>query len=547
MGPGTRPGLAHAEFDRYRTRAMTHDRMGVSHSHRPVPRAERPLADALAALGRRVEELCETDEGLRRQLVEIGRLLVALGSAVAPPVEQEPVAPTSVVEALERSLREAAIPPETAPVSVPPSAMMRPASSEAPPAALTAEDLVLTERRCRLKSEGSRWSAERQRRLAEGADYASEIEPRDREILETARSTPGTFLWMNHPGMSIPEHLWLLEDLGGCYDALAAAIALARDVERETEVDDDRMEAVLDLVAEAQSALRAGIRDVDEVRIDHDQARTHSWLKTVAMERSIFIRRHMRLDDPADPSAWHDLLSRIEVLHAAMVDGRQREARRQSLINRMRYHVKLLREPGGGRLHDWNIVVECVDRLVTDGMPASNAVVRDLLLPVLDELPDEMEDLPTGFKAVLREADRFVASRQAATPQAAIARPPETPEVAVVAQLLAGRKAVLIGGKCRPDARRSLETAFGLEELTWLEAREHQSIASFEPAIARPEVALVMLAIRWSSHSFGDVRVFCDTHGKPLVRLPAGYGVNQVAEQVVRQASMKLRGAQQGL
>ena len=28
--------------------------------------------------------------------------------------------------------------------------------------------------------------------------------------------------------------------------------------------------------------------------------------------------------------------------------------------------------------------------------------------------------------------------------------------------------------------------------------------------------AIVLLAIRWSSHSFGDVKVFCEKYGKPL-------------------------------
>ena len=64
----------------------------------------------------------------------------------------------------------------------------------------------------------------------------------------------------------------------------------------------------------------------------------------------------------------------------------------------------------------------------------------------------------------------------------------------------------------------------------------------FEPYVARPEVALVLLAIRWSSHSFGDVKRFCDDHGKPMVRLPGGYGVNQVAAQILAQCGERLRG-----
>jgi hypothetical protein len=51
---------------------------------------------------------------------------------------------------------------------------------------------------------------------------------------------------------------------------------------------------------------------------------------------------------------------------------------------------------------------------------------------------------------------------------------------------------------------------------------------------------VVLLAIRWSSHSFGDVKRFCDQFGKPLVRLPAGYSPNQVAVQILAQCSAQL-------
>ena len=87
---------------------------------------------------------------------------------------------------------------------------------------------------------------------------------------------------------------------------------------------------------------------------------------------------------------------------------------------------------------------------------------------------------------------------------------------------------VLIGGNRRPYAEQSLKEAFGLRELFWITTREHESNDGFEPYIARPDVALVLLAIRWSSHSYGDVRVFCERHGRPLVRLPAGCNANQL-------------------
>ena len=76
--------------------------------------------------------------------------------------------------------------------------------------------------------------------------------------------------------------------------------------------------------------------------------------------------------------------------------------------------------------------------------------------------------------------------------------------------------------------------------MIWIETKEHQSIESFKPMIARPDVVVVLLAIRWSSHAFGEIRHLCDRHGKPLVRLPGGYSPNQVAAQILAQCSEQL-------
>ena len=53
----------------------------------------------------------------------------------------------------------------------------------------------------------------------------------------------------------------------------------------------------------------------------------------------------------------------------------------------------------------------------------------------------------------------------------------------------------------------------------------------------------VILSIRWSSHSFGDVKHWCDQHDKPLVRLPRGYNASQVAKEIIDQASERLQRA----
>ncbi len=84
-----------------------------------------------------------------------------------------------------------------------------------------------------------------------------------------------------------------------------------------------------------------------------------------------------------------------------------------------------------------------------------------------------------------------------------------------------------------------------LSELKWITSREHESLDVFEPDITHPSTDVVVLMIRWSSHSYGGDRKFCEEHGKLFARLPRGYSPNQLAVQVMGQVGDRLlqRGA----
>jgi hypothetical protein len=395
--------------------------------------------------------------------------------------------------------------------------------------------LPAIEARCRLKAEGIRWAATRHRRLADGADFRAEVAPKDREIVDRARQVPDCYLWMNSPDFTMTREPALLENVGGCFEAVADAVALVRGMLGDIEGHREFFEQALDVLAEAQSALRVAIGRIDGPT-DPDQFRVYGWLRGTAAREQIYIHRHMRIDDPADPAHLPEIEARIEALDASVQGARQRIKRRKSRLNRLRYHVKLIGE-GAGSEHDWRKVAEAVEEMVNDGVPPSNVEIREAVLSILDRMPD-LGDMPRGFALAVREIDRYLATR--VTPSEMAVADVSTAEIKEAARLLAETSVVLIGGSRRPDAHDALRTALGLKELFWIETREHESIDSFEPYIARPEVALVLLAIRWSSHSFGEVKRFCDRHDKPLVRLPAGYNPNQVAVQILSQCSEQL-------
>ena len=138
---------------------------------------------------------------------------------------------------------------------------------------------------------------------------------------------------------------------------------------------------------------------------DPDQLAAYEWVRDAAARHRVFIKRYLRADDLADPARWPDLLARIE----AQGGGDPQARRHRPRIERLRRHLEAIRR-GGDTDRDWQEVVNAVDEMVAEGLPPSSKDLRDLLLPVIDDLPDR-DDLPEGFRLVLREIDRYLASR----------------------------------------------------------------------------------------------------------------------------------------
>jgi hypothetical protein len=501
----------------------------------------------ITAEARRLIGLAAEDADLRAALRALAREILAATETPDPQAEPTPAVPptqAAPANAADAVSHDPAKPeptqgdrvPEREPLreltlgrrAAPPTQAPHPPGRSARPEA-DVDDLGRIESRCRSKAEAARRAAERQRRALEGTDPQVEDAPADPEIAAWAGRLTDCFYWQDAPDIERPPDIALLDDVGGCFEAVADGLSLVAECGGRR----GAIERAMPLLAEAQSMLRRALRHL-QAPDDPDQLAVYERVREIAARHRIYLKRHMRADDLADPSRWPDLRARIEALTGGGPQGR----RHRSRIVRIRHHLEVIRE-GHGTDQDWQEVIGAVDEMVGDGVPPSHREVRDLLLPVIDDLPDR-GDLPPGFRLVLREIDRSLATT-ATNPEATSAHEP-TAEVKESARLLKGRSVVLIGGDRRPEAEASLVRALSLRELVWIETKEHQPVASFESAIARPEVALVLLAIRWSSHSFGEVRQSCDRLGKPLVRLPGGYNPNQVAAQILSQCGERLRG-----
>ena len=398
----------------------------------------------------------------------------------------------------------------------------------------TGADIPMIIKRCQLKAEGARWAAARQRLMSGGATFSIEIEPKDRDIITRAKAIPDCFLWMCHSSGPSPTDLKLYENVAGCFETMADALLLLKQIEDE-DLNQSDFEQGLDLLAEAQSALRVAIDTIDG-KADNDQIQAFDWLRNTTGKKQIVINRFMRANDPADPTRWADLCARIDALDSRVQKSHRQAKHRKKLLGKIRY--KLSEIASGPQIAEgnWPGIIGTVEELLAGGLPASNRELRELLAPAIDSLP-EIPDLPKGFQLVVGEIDRFLATCPT-TATSATTIP--NAEVEKVAGLLEGNTLVLIGGDNRPHAKEALKAAFRLSDLIWIATREHESLEGFKPIVSKSEVAAVLLAIRWSSHSHGDIKEHCDRAGKPLVRIPGGYNPNQVASQILQQCSVQL-------
>lgn len=472
----------------------------------------------LVRLIRRVVFLLASDDVL---WAEIQGLFEECGA------ETESPAPATTEPQAEASPAETVVTPE--PTQPKPTEDKSPANS----------GLSAIAARLRLKAEGCRWTMKRLELKARGADHMEEIAPGDRAILEKAKGLPDCRLWMNSVSAPIPDDGSLYETLAGCFDALAAVLTLAASSHEIIAADRDLFEEFLKLLAEAQSAVREAVCRLGGPT-DPDQVEAYWWLRDSAAKAGIFIERYMRVEDPADPVCWKVLLERINDLGERVKHRAAAIRKRRKLFEKLRYQLE--QSVSGDDDHLWESVARTLDELMQDGVPPSNLEVRELLLPHLDVIPQVVSP-PKGFELVLRDAKRFQESL--------VEDPPEEdttesiPIIEAAAEMLRGRAAVLIGGDSRQVSKEALERALGLSELVWVPTKHGQSVSSFEPYVARPDVAVVLLAIRWASHAFTDVRHICRKYDKPLVRLPGGYGPNQVATQILNQSSWRLRQSRQ--
>lgn len=516
------------------------------------------LAEAIRGV---VREGMSVSPAVRRLMVELARVVIAESERPDTPQRADTPTPGNGSIAAEQPgasepSSSGSVEPERVPIerlrigghavsmggtapAAPRSAGSRPVASPREHPATNEIDLQLIGRRSRLKAESCRFFIER-REHENDPSRDAEFSTKINAMIARAKELPSCFLWVFWKEAKQPTD----DELGQiaeCYDALADAADLChRAIDPESALSDDEIETAFALLAEASSALRIAIGWTWLTSPDVDQDESHLWLRRETVGRMIYVRRHMMLDDPADPERASGV--RRDVARLAEAAGRRREHQKkiESLLNKARYHAKKIADAPEPEEHDCTKVGQVIDELAEFSVRASDRRIREIgrMLAGVD-FPASVAKHP--WLAAPAEAEPADTDEPSDDESSA---PGWSDRVLEVRELLRGGRVVIIGGERRQDAIARIENAFALDGIDWIALSEHGSGAGMEAPIRREQTRLVLVLIKLTGHLYAErARELAAEAGRPCVLMPAGYNPEQIAEQVMRQAGERLERA----
>ncbi len=402
-------------------------------------------------------------------------------------------------------------------------------------------DLDLIAWRCDLKARACRVAMERRAAAGDPVREPAALSELNAMIAQGKAST-NCYLWMfNHKRPLAGDED--LRTIAACYTALGGCAAhVGRVLPAEADAATDDLRAAMALLAEACSALRVALRASWLDKPDHDQDDAHLWLKRETAVRRVLIDRHMRLDDPADPTRAGAILDELHALRERANAARRDESDVHRRLSTVGFHAKKLAHGSDDPADDVAHIEHALAALEGLGVPPADRRVGDKLCEAAARAVAALAGPParalSAARRVIERAERAAGAEIEGKPARVYSA-----NVARVRDLIGGRAAVVVGGEARAEHRENLREAFGLTRVDWVQLNEHASAEPLRAPIARPDVALVMVLIKLGGHHHIDeARRLAGVAGVPYVNLPAGYNAEQVAAAVLAQAGARLHG-----
>jgi len=349
-----------------------------------------------------------------------------------------------------------------------------------------------------------------------------------------------TRLWMRE--FMAPERLEWMQHLGESFETAAdAALLLEKAFPVTLDSITHRHQDVVDAVAHVSSILLSAslrMQGKHDLNVDPDVRDFHRWLEFLTQRYQIYQERYMKFNALAPLKSLPDAQKKLQ----ALKDSRGK-AEREYLSGLKAYLKQIAAESPGSAARRLKEVrfLEKIESARTLGWQPSRLDLRKLLSAWYDALP-RPEDPPPFYTQLLG----FVDDQYREQPDEETdededdLQPSKTPNIDRVRMLLHGKALYIVGGNPVPAAMERIKKAFGLSDVLWPETQPHTSVDSLRPTVSRPEVAAVLLLVRFASHTFGQLIEDCERTRKPFVRIPNGYGVKQIAYQILAQASHQL-------
>ncbi len=216
---------------------------------------------------------------------------------------------------------------------------------------------------------------------------------------------------------------------------------------------------------------------------------------------------------------------------------RDREARqqREELAAREAARKKSSRESALVAIEDLRAVI-ATHKIPDDGLDEFNAVLARVVNfggagePELLDLVRPFRELITGgdFRALRKHLDRLQDDEDKLGETAAVRE-----RYRELIALTRGRRALMIGGAVREDARKSLQQTFEFEELEWepYEGSRPAALNSLEQRVKNRGMDMVLILKNFVGHSVSErLRPLCEENDIPCLMVEHGYGAQQVGE-----------------
>lgn len=386
-------------------------------------------------------------------------------------------------------------------------------------------DLDLVMRRAQWKADALRlaWT-----RRDNGGDDA-ELQAQEEELRTRIRSLPECFPWMLDGPMPLPADE-SVEIAANSYDALSRVAEVAHGLEVQSGGLAPPSD-LLYLMAEAQSGVLVAVRNLG-LRGDSDQRDLFAWLKDQTTRHRVYVDRHMRLDDPADPSNAGNLLERInagsEEFQAKIASRKDRG----TLLNKLQYHAS--RTKDGVLLDvDRESIAAALEKWGELGLSGRDRGLVELAQELAGKHPDD-QALRCALEPFLEghDSDSRVQEEGAS---------PDRDLLAEARELLGEASLVGMHEQGQEVDFAGLEQALGLKTLAPLAIQDLSDAESVRALVAALETDLILLGVRLESEAYSALKQVCASRELLFVRLPDGFDPEQVAKQVLRQVGWRLR------